>query len=188
MTNFINSTRNENIFYGDIFKLNGKGILVFGSGKTKAMREAVKVDLSPGNEIALDMACITRENDMVFGHFEMSIRAEGIDDPINEKIQLDYFINMLTEETTNKIFKDTPSIIEVEFNDFLDLSGFNIGFSTSILQSPLTDNPKIRMDKFRELTEDARVKYYSIPWMNSEIEKGQLIREFFSTVESGEKY
>jgi len=180
MLDFIKSSREENIYYGDIFKLDGKGFLVFGSGKTQAMREAVNESANPENEIALDMACITKENDKVFGHFEMPIRGKGIEDPIKNKIQIHYFINMLQEKSTKEIFKtSTPAIVEVEYNDFIHLSGFNIGFSTDMLENPLKTNPKLRVEKFKQLTEGTLIKCYAIPWMNSEIEKGQLVRNYF---------
>lgn len=184
---FIASSRVNNIFYGDIFKINNYGCLVFGSGKTQATRSASATN---EDEVALDFACITRENDKVYGHFEMEIRAESVeDDPINERIKLDYFIRMLSAEETDHIYENSPlQIVEIAFDEFVLLSKFNITFvvSESVLPSPIKMqraqvNPEKRMEHFKSLTRGAGIRTIIVPWMGDVTDKADLLKRFFNS-------
>ncbi len=94
---FTISERPNNIFYGDICKINGQGCLIFGFGKSKAAQIA-----SSDNMIAYDMECLTKDDEgTLYGHFETEIRAKGISDPIKERIEIKHFLRMLDQEETN---------------------------------------------------------------------------------------
>ncbi len=164
----IDSTRKDNIFYGDIFIINQMGSLIFGHGKSNVCRSYTGENTQ---EIALDMACLTKDSSKLYGHFEMEMRAEGVKDPIEDKVEVTYFIRMLNEEETkaNKVSK----AIEISLSDFIDACEFNITFALSSAMMPTRNMEKL--DFFKNLTEGKALKCYVIPWCNTPEERGKLV-------------
>ncbi|MFY8264037.1 hypothetical protein ACOT7R_14170 [Clostridium perfringens] len=78
--NLKHTERLENIFYGDLFKIENKTCLIFGYGKTKACRSCLETE---NDELGLDFICLTEENNQLYGHHEFISRHVKIEDPIN---------------------------------------------------------------------------------------------------------
>jgi hypothetical protein len=186
MSDFIITERPNNIFYGDIFKIHNQGCLIFGSGKSQA--SSIASNSIEDAEVALDFACLTREEDTLYGHFESHIRARHIDDPVNERVKLKYFIRMLDKEETEQQFKDKKlEIILSDYDAFIQLSTFNITFSGQELLANLPGFPKVefpprkRFEKFIELTSGTDIKRFLIvPWTDKVEQKAKLIEEYIS--------
>lgn len=166
------SERPDNIFYGDIFNISNKGCLIFGSGKTKACRSAISNDKE---EIALDFACITNDENNIYGHFEFSSRHKSVSDPINKRIKLIYLIRMLDMKETLTL--GLTDIEEITLDAFIKLSAFNISFDTNV--SSMTFKPNAnKIDDFKSIVKNKKIKCIIVPWMKSHEEKGLLLKEF----------
>ncbi|MCM3191374.1 hypothetical protein [Bacillus subtilis] len=186
---FTFSERPNNIFYGDICKINGKGCLIFGFGKSIAAQIA-----SFDNMIAYDMACLTKDDDgTLYGHFETEIRAKGIEDPIKERIEIKYFLRMLDQEETNKLLGINPHLkkldrlIEISYENFIEISQFNITF-TAPVDIPfkpeglpeIERDPKKRIEHFIKLSKDSNVRSFVVPWRETVEDKAEMIKSAFS--------
>lgn len=161
----------KEVFYGDIFVINGKGCLLFGSGKTKAGREASLDDEK--NEIALDFACIERVGQTVYGSFDLpsSFPRIGMNpNPNTTRVELTVFIRFLNQDETNHYYKNgILQIREISYDDFINLSEFNICFNLG----------NIGLEIFRELTHNSNVdKFLIVPWMDSHQTKGDMLRNY----------
>lgn len=189
---FIKSERANNIFYGDVFRINGEGCLVFGTGKTKAA-EIASDDLA-SNTIALDMSCITVGNKgRIYGHFELPIRLEEQPDPVFERIEIKYFLKMLDERETlrlygaNEGFENHITIVEISYESFLSETAFNIAYAD--FWSDMEEMPKVesspskRMKNFRKITRDSGVRCFLVPWRDNVEDKGKMIKRNLKLVE-----
>ncbi|WP_201008602.1 hypothetical protein [Paenibacillus glycanilyticus] len=168
---FIQTSRPNQIFYGDLFKINQQGCLVFGFGKTKACRVA-------GEDFGLDFACLTRMENVLYGHCEHEIRAETVPDPIDEREKLDYLIRMLDAEETNRYASVlNGQILSIKYHDFVKASQFNITFTVgSGFQNHSSEQ---RVQSFVTLTEGADIKeFLLVPWMDSHSDKGNLLKNY----------
>ncbi|MBD1381492.1 hypothetical protein [Metabacillus arenae] len=189
---FVASERPNNIFYGDVCKVNNKGCLIFGFGKTQAARIASESDEDDSNMIATDMACLTNDNDNnVYGHFEMEVRHKKVKDPINDRVKIHYLLRMLNEEETTTLYKGKHlHIIEVAYDFFIKASQFNItfvapeGFLPPRPEGfPETEkDPQKRIDIFKELTQKSDVRSFLVPWMDSVTSKGELINSYLKNL------
>ena len=168
MGGFINSSRADNIFYADIFVINKKGCLVMGYGKSKACRNYTGESTK---EIGCDFACITEDDKNVYGHFEMNIRAEGVPDPIGNRVKLDYFIRMLDEEET-KNYGMKYDVKEITLDEYIELCEHNITFAMNGFM-PYNDLEK--KEYFTQIVKGKDVKCILIPWCDSLEKKGTLI-------------
>lgn len=170
---FIPSNKKENIFYGDIFMINNKGCLVMGHGKSDVCKKYTGENT---DEIALDFACITEENDELYGHFEMEVRHKDVKEPIEDRKKLDYFIRMLSEDETIKRFKNYKrEIVEISVEDFIDLCEFNITFT---MQGFMPDSDYSKKIFFTELVGNKKIRCIVVPWCNTVEEKGKLIKDY----------
>lgn len=177
-TDFIRSQRHNNIFYGDIFKINNKGCLIFGYGKTKACSLAAENEEKNG-EVALDFACLTKKGQDICGHFELDARHKDVPDPINERIKLDYFVRMLNEdETKNYSSNGNKGITEITLNEFIKVSDFNItndiDFNRPI---PMYRNSN-KLNTFKKITQNGNIKCIVVPYMESCEERGKLLKQY----------
>lgn len=154
----------KEIFYGDIFRVNGKGCLFFGHGKTKAGR--VAINQNSNDEISLDFAELERDGDDVYGRFNMP---EIPNLPTaSPSVALEVYLKCLSEEETKQLYANSPlQIIEVNLEQFTKISNFNINFIKP--NSSCTS-------KFVSITNGSSVnRFLLVPWMDSHELKGQLI-------------
>ncbi|ALA55224.1 hypothetical protein CAY60_021275 [Shouchella clausii] len=183
---FIFSERPNNIFYGDICKINGQGCLIFGFGKSEAAQIA-----SSDNMIAYDMACLTRDDEgTLYGHFEMEARAKGIDDPIKERIEIKNFLRMLDQEETQRLLDLNPhlkaidGLVEIPYDAFVASCTYNITF-TAPADFPfrpeglpeIERDPQKRIKHFIKLSKDSNVRSFVVPWTDTVEEKAVLIKD-----------
>ncbi|AXR16913.1 MULTISPECIES: hypothetical protein [unclassified Bacillus (in: firmicutes)] len=186
MREFIATARPNNIFYGDIFKIHDQGCLIFGSGKSQASRIASNSLVNEDAEVGLDFACLTREDNQLYGHYEFEIRAPHIEDPIHERVKLDYFIRMLDEKETAKVFQNKElRIINVGYAEFVQLSTFNITFvAPSLIPKPpgfpeTETNHRKRMEKFINLTNGTDIAgFLLVPWTERVEGKAEMIEKY----------
>ena len=166
------STRKDSTFYGDIFKIGNEGCLFFGFGKSNAGYSAIEND--SGTNVALDFACITRDQNVSYGHFELGVYSKHIPDPINSRISLTCFVRFLSEDETLQLFpKGTKNILVTDYDTFVKASAFNILFSGTSMES------------FIFLTKNSSVnKFLFVPWMDSHVQKGEMLRDYILTMET----
>ncbi len=156
----------KEIFYGDIFKVNGKGCLFFGHGKTKAGR--VATNQNSDEEITLDFAELERVGDDVYGRFNMpeipNLPSTNSNTPSEI---LEVYLKCLSVEETNRLSVDSPlQIKEVNLEEFAKISNFNINFNKR----------ESSIEKFISITKNSSVKrFLLVPWMDSHESKGKLI-------------
>lgn len=182
---YIESTRLDNIFYADMFVIGGKGCLFFGHGKSKAGQVACQ---SEENEIAKDFVCLTRDNNQLYGHFEMQVRSKEIEDPIAGRRKLDYLVRCLDDCETQKIFGDNRlEVKKIDQDSFVKMSKFNITFAASATSqlSQLgigSNNRRLNpVSNFEKLVQGVDLKFIIIPWMNSHSDKGKLIADYVNS-------
>ncbi|WP_242223653.1 hypothetical protein [Bacillus cereus group sp. BfR-BA-01380] len=171
--------RPNNIFYGDIFKIHDQGCLIFGNGKSQASRIASNSRVNEDAEVAIDFACLTREADQLYGHYELEVRPPHMEDPINERVKLDYFIRMLNKEETEKVFENKElGIINVSYDEFVQVSTFNITFVAQRFPENETNHRK-RIEKFVDLTYGTNiVGFLLVPWTEKVEQKAELIEKY----------
>ena len=163
----INSTRSENIFYGDIFVIKKTGCLVFGHGKSEVCAYHTGEDTK---KIGRDMACITEQDGEVYGHFEMGFRAIGVPDPINKRVKLGCFIRMLSEEETR--LNQLKDAMEISLDNFIEVSKFNITWAMKGFM-PIRDDSKLPV--FKNLVKGKNVRCYVVPWCDTPEERGNIV-------------
>lgn len=186
MREFTTTARPNNIFYGDIFKIHDQGCLIFGNGKSQASRIASNSQVNEEVEIALDFACLTREADQLYGHCEFEIRAPHMEDPVNKRVKLNYFIRMLNEIETEKVFQNEEfGIINVKYDEFVQVSTFNITFvAPSLIPKPIgfpetETNHRKRIEKFIDLTNGTDIAgFLLVPWTEKVEQKAELIEKY----------
>ncbi len=175
--NLKHTERLENIFYGDLFKIENKACLIFWYGKTKACRSCLETEK---DELGLDFICLTEENNQLYCHNEFEYRHIKVEDTISKKVKIDYFVRMLDNDETEevmKIFKDNIKKVHlISLEQFIELSKFNITYNVSINPEILT--PTNRLKKFIDLVKDKNINCIMVPWCNSLEEKGELLKNF----------
>lgn len=130
---------------------------MFGSGKTKAGKNAINSDT---DEIGLDTICITRELNEIFGHFDMGVRGINVPDEIEKRQKIEYFVYMLNEEETEGRFNgNKKEIIKVDFKTFTNISINNIYLSISVT-TDITHEAKYK--RFIELVDVAEIYISSL--------------------------
>lgn len=186
----IYSERKDSIYYGDLFRVAGQGCLFFGSGKSKAGMTAS--DSIEENDLARDFVCITRDEDTVYGHFEMEFRASAVPDPIHKRTEIHYMVRMLNEKETEHIFGTVLegaalAVLPTNYETFIRASEFNITFGAAMApgiadmfgHSSPRFTPEKAMENFVLLTQNSDIrKFLFVPWMETHQAKGKLLKEY----------
>lgn len=162
---FVLSERKDDIYYGDIFKICNQGCLIFGHGKTKACRKCIEFD---EDEIALDFACLTSDDKNIYGHFDIGMMAEGVEDSINERIPIKFLLRMLSEEETVSFSIDAPVMIELD--TFVTLCEFNINYQ---VKQTIED----RKERFKKLTKNKKLYCYLVPYCTTVEHKAKFVKD-----------
>lgn len=149
------------IYYADIFKINGKGCLIMGYGKSKTCRHFTGENTE---EIGIDSIRFEREINTLYGISDPTMGLMPLNNP--QKIQLDYFIRMLSETETRELKISDPKIISMD--EFIELCHHNIYFGCE------DDNQRI--NEFKDITKDLYIKCLLIPWCETMEIKGEKIR------------
>ena len=176
------SPRIMNIYYSDMFIINGRGCLIMGHGKSHCAR--IASGDSRSNEVGQDLICLSRTGDELFGHYEMS-HVPNVFKPEPSKIEV--FVRCLSEEETNKTFNGNKlDILFAEHDSFFQACRFNITFTVdpmgTLRQSLGNRYPEYvdhdqRGIRFHKLTSGLPgAKYLVLPWMPSVEEKATLLK------------
>lgn len=159
-------------YYADLFEINGKGCVIMGHGKTRAIRRHTGEETK---ELSTDMT----KFDVVDGELvamgalhDMAMAAGLVKETfVQPKIKVDYFIYMRdVEETTVK------EITEVSKEEFCKLAEFNATFPCQFPNIRIGADD--RRKEFAELLENADVKCIAVPWCDTMEEKGVLVAAY----------
>lgn len=159
-------------YYADLFVVNGKGCVIMGHGKSRAIRRFTGEDTK---ELSTDMVKFERVDSKLIAMGAMMDIAEAmghtVDTFIQEKTDVDYFIYMKSaEQTTSK------DVIEVSKEEFCELADFNATFPCQFPHIKISiDN---RRKEFASLLENANVKCITVPWCDTMEEKGALVAAY----------
>lgn len=181
MSNFIVSPNLLNIFYADAFMYKHYGCLVMGTGKS----DFSSLTTSSGVVIE-DFCCLSRKGNHLLTHHEPYIIKEGYIP--NNILEINTFIYCLSDDATAEVFGRKPRIIlNVDYNSFFQSSRFNICFTidpmlklknntNEAIYKEFTDHNS-RGFRFRDLTWNINnSKFLIIPWMNSALDKANLLK------------
>jgi len=181
---FVLSPRVMSIFYSDMFKINNRGCLFMGHGKSDCAR--IASNNSSMNEIGQDTICLSRVGNELFGHLEMS-HVPPTFKPNPKKIEV--FVRCLSEEETQKTFnKDSLGILFANENSFFQACHFNITFTVDPLHTISQSlgsrygeyaDYEQRGIRFKKLISDLPdVEYLVLPWMPTVVEKATLLKTY----------
>lgn len=149
------------IYYADLFEINGFGCLIMGCGKSKACRRYTG---DSTKEIMTDFVRLEYSNKKLWGYGDVTM---GIlpSPHLTNGIEIKYLIYMDSEEETRNC-----NIIQISKERFCTIARFNIVFGCCDVSS--------REDEFQLLIEDTEVKCIEVPWCESIMIKGMLIKKF----------
>lgn len=175
------SPRVMNIFYSDMFIVNGKGCLIMGHGKSHCGRLA-----SNHNEVGQDHICLSRDNEHLYGHFEMTHMPPSFS-PKPQKIVT--LVRCLSKVETENMFGDNErEVMFANQNNFFQSCKFNICFTVDplgMLQRELGEryleysNDDHRGNRFFNLiSNNENLKYVVLPWMNDINEKAKMLKAY----------
>ena len=181
--NFILSPRIMDIYYSDMFLINGKGCLVIGHGKSDCAQ--IASDKNRENEVGQDSICLSRKGDDLYGHFEMSHIPDSFE-PKPHKINT--FVRCLSKEETEQTFNGRKlEILLAEHDSFFQSCRFNITFTVDpmgLLRKSLGERYAEYVDQdqrghcFYDITRGLKdIKYLVLPWMPSVEEKSELLKQ-----------
>ncbi|HEX7635495.1 MAG TPA: hypothetical protein VF427_09490 [Noviherbaspirillum sp.] len=175
-----------NIFYSDLFVINGKGTLFMGHGKSDCAWQAC--GKLKDNEIGQDFICLTRSGDHLLGHYQPYMVPPSY---VGRPQSINVLVRCLSEKETNDIFKgDTPTMLFADFNGFMQASRFNICFTgeevmpmmcrhvSPVLYADFVD-PDKRGWRFHDLVSPVPdLKFMVMPWMPTAAERVTLLHQF----------
>lgn len=156
-------------YYGDAFVINGKGLVVFGKGKTKVISNRIILKEDENNyRICNDSICFEEKDgelyvipDPLQGHsFDLNIPKPKIED--GHVVNFMFYHNSPDE---SKVLKS------LTVDDFVHVSEFNINF-------PIDGNGSIdRVEEMLNLLKGKKIKLFSIPWCDTEDERAKIIKK-----------
>lgn len=154
------------IFYADLFLINGKGCVIMGHGKSKTCRYYTGTETK---EISSDMVAFEVVNGELQAINGISLMAakfglKGKSEETGTKV--DYFIYMMDEEKTS-----ANNVVSLSKEQFCEFADHNITFAAMTEGRSLDDARK----EFVSVIENADVKYIAVPWCDSMEEKGALV-------------
>lgn len=153
-------------YYCDLFKINGKGCVVMGSGKSMAC--AMYTGQST-QDIMRDFARFDIENGKLYAYGDLTIGG-AIDFDMSKapKIKIDYFIWMQFEYEPM-----VDGVKEITRKEFRTVADFNVIFGVS------DDTIEDRRIEFGELiSQDEHLRFIKVPWCETVEQKGKLISEY----------
>ena len=154
------------IYYADLFVINGKGCVIMGHGKSVVCRFHTGESTE---EISSDFVCF----DLQDGRLHALSGYACMFAPIStsrakeESIAVDYFVYMRDDRTAGI----ETEIKELSADEFRNIADFNITFG-------ITDIKERRNEFRRLLSSSAPMKYIAVPWCQSVEEKGTLLIDY----------
>jgi len=175
----------ENIYYADLFEINGLNWMIQGFGKTDAA--SIASGKKPDAMHATDAVAIIRDGDYLFGRFDpgaLSTKNTGI----SAMHKIDVIAYCLNEEETIKAYAPRGGVREIVEADASLLSGLCATYPWPAYMAPqfFTQdeiahfaNPIRMIKRFRDLTDGAiGTRFLIVPYMPSVEDKADLYRNF----------
>lgn len=156
----------ENVFYADIDKINGKGVLVTGHGKGLVSYNS---NIN-GEYIANDMVRLESINGELFG-YQGYIKKED-----NELTKIDYLLYFFAQTENNQPLE--PTIITTE--EYLLLSKHNIdmGGGISAMFGSSAKSSKNAYDEYVEILKQVTSAHFiSIPFTADENQRAIFVND-----------
>jgi len=149
------------IYYADLFQINGCGCLIMGHGKTKA---CVSLLEDPAGMIMNDSIRLEYSDNELLGYGDATM---GLlpDMLLTDSVEIKYLIYMDSEEETQ-----TSEIVQISKDKFCTLAKSNIVCGVC--------DKLARENEFRLLIDNSDVICIEVPWCESEMSKGELIRQY----------
>ena len=141
-------------YYGDLFKVNGKGVVVFGHGKTRVMRAVVGEETDDNRLIINDCICF----DIKDGNLIAMPDFYGIKQLPEEACKVDVMLYHEGEDENGDYGK-------IDEETFINKAEFNINFQADV----------DRKDEMRDLLKGQNISFYDIPWCETEEERKKMI-------------
>lgn len=142
-------------YYGDLFKVNGKGVVVFGHGKTKVMRNVINNQDTDENALIIDdCICFDIKN----GELVAMPDFFGFIQRPDFACKIDAMLYHEREGENGKYGK-------LDVDSFVEKAKFNINFGID----------KDRRLEMKELLGGRDIDLINIPWCKTEEERKQII-------------
>lgn len=153
------------IYYSDLFVINGCGCLIMGFGKSKTCRKYTGNDTI---EICSDSIRLERRDDKLFGYADPTMGMLPFNKEVAPNCQIKYLVRMLDKEETQGLKCD--SIIEIEKGDYVRVCDFNITFGVH--------DKHERIKEFEMLIDDVDIICILVPWCDDMQAKGKMISSY----------
>lgn len=183
--NFVRSDTPENIFYADLFQMNGRNWMIQGYGKTNAAR--IATGKNSDFMYATDSVALIRKGDTLWGRYDLGA-SSNYDSELNKFHKLDAITYCLSEAQTIKAFAPTGGKREIVDVDYEVLSALcaTYPYPASLAFHFFTQeeaehfaNPMRMTERFVELAKDTvGTKFLLIPYMPLVEEKAALYINF----------
>jgi hypothetical protein len=162
-------------FYGDMYRIEGWNVAIFGFGKSHAGR--VAAGQRPAHYLVTDDLRLWREGNDLFAALDVAVFGERDARPRSHRV--DAFVRCLREDETKRFYVDRPlALAPLPVDEFIRASRWNIGFPLT------TENIETRVAEreplFRSLVEGAVSRFFLVPWMATADAKGELLRSHFA--------
>jgi hypothetical protein len=176
-----------NIYYADMFIINGKGTLVMGHGKSDCSWKAS--NMAPKSRVGEDFIGLTTLGNDLYGSLEQFMVSPGYKS-YPHKIEV-WLYCMSEEDTKNNFRTDPPTVLFGDVEKLFQVCRFNISYTGEHIH-PLMQEFMNQMDYKQFVSEDARghrfinlvghfkekVKCVLVPWMPTADDRVALIRKY----------
>lgn len=156
----------ENVFYADLDKINGKGVLVTGHGKGLVNKNS---NIN-GEYIANDMVRLKLINGELFG-YQGYINKEN-----NELTKIDYLLYFFAQSEHNQPLE--PTNITTESYLLLSKHNIDIGAGIGALFGSSYQSSKTAYDEYVEILKQVKnVRFISIPFTKDENQRAIFVND-----------
>lgn len=153
------------IYYADLFKINQKGCLVMGFGKSRTCRHYTGENTE---EICSDSIRLEVNNHKLFGYADAGMGYLPFNKDKAKNTEIKYLIRMLDKKETVEFQCEAIQTIDKDYFILLSTSNIICGVA----------DEKERMQEFSSLINDVDLICIIVPWCSTMDEKGNLIRNF----------
>lgn len=153
-----------NVYYADLFIINGQGCLVMGFGKSLTCR---KYTGELTKEISSDFVCFEKCDNSLIGYSGYGMLAHRPVDPeTDQHTVIKYILRMLDETETEQL--GIKEVTSVDLDTIVEMCEFNVNFAQDC----------DRTNEFKKLISNTDISFLLIPWCNSMETKGNKISRF----------
>lgn len=182
LLNLVLSPYVENIFYADLFTINGKNWMVMGEGKSTAARAACNKDLAC--DLARDGVALTRDGNDLYAHCDLGAFGSSVAAPVKHKV--DAIAYCVDPEHSPKVFSKTGNVIVEVDNNMVAALASSWPYTGSAAMSLVSaerwnelENPIRRLRLMTSLTEGVTsTKFLLVPYMPTVEDKADLYRNY----------